>query len=595
MKHATVFSCFILGLPRPFPPHAWEPWSTQTLFHAPFCVFPSFSHATLGNHEKRQNPFSCFIVSFPKPFPPHSWEPWETPKPPSHPTLGSREAPKPLFMLHFSVSKPFPLLGTMKHATLFSCFILGLLRPFPPHAWEPWSTQTLFHASFCAFPSPSHPTLGNHEPLFDASDSSHPTLGNHEKHPPPFSCFIFSFPKPLSLFGTMRNTQIPFHASFLAFPNSSHPTLGNHEKYPPPFSCFMCMDCSWEPWETPKPLFMLHFWPFQTPPTPLFGAMKHPNPFSCFIFRVSMPFPPHSWEPWSTQPLFHASFLAFPNHSHNTLGNHEKHPPPFSCFIFNNYSWEPWETPQPLFMLHFLHSETLPTPLLGAIKHPNPFSCFILAFPSPSHPTLGNHEKHPNPLPIPLLGAVKHPNHFSCFILAFPSPSHSWEPWSTQPCFHASFLAFSDPSHPTLGNHEAPKPFFMLHFASSQALPTPLLGTVNLFLMLQTLPTPLLGTMRNTPLFMFHFQLSQTPPKSEKHPNPFSCFIFSLPKLFPPHCWESWEIPTPAFMLHFYGLFLGTVRNTQTPFHASFLAFPNPSHPTLRSHEAPKPLFMLHF
>ena len=63
-------------LAGPFPPHAWEPWSTQTLFHASFFSFPSFSHPTLGNHEKRQNPFWCFIVSFPKPFPPHSWEPW---------------------------------------------------------------------------------------------------------------------------------------------------------------------------------------------------------------------------------------------------------------------------------------------------------------------------------------------------------------------------------------------------------------------------------------------------------------------------------------------------------------------------------------
>ena len=71
---------------------------------------------------------------------------------------------------------------------------------------------------------------------------------------------------------------------------------------------------------------------------------------------------------------------------------------------------------------------------------------------APSHPTLRNHEKHPN--------------HFSCFIFSLPKPfpPHSWEPWSTQTPFHASFLAFPNLSHPTLGNHEAPKPLFMLHF-----------------------------------------------------------------------------------------------------------------------------------
>ena len=165
----------------------------------------------------------------------------------------------------------------------------------------------------------------------------------------------------------------------------------------------------------------------------------HPKPFSCFIFGL-------------------------PNHSHNTLGNHEKHPPPFSCFIFNNYSWEPWETPQPLFMLHFLHSETLPTPLLGAIKHPNPFSCFILAFPSPSHPTLGNHEAR-NPVFMlhswpsqTLPTTMKHPNPFSCFILRLPKPfpPHSWEPWTSFWCFRLF------PPH-SWEPWETPTPFFMFH------------------------------------------------------------------------------------------------------------------------------------
>ena len=471
----------------------------------------------------------------------------------------------------------------------------------------------------------------------------HPTLGNHEKHPKPFSCFIFGLP------------------------NHSHNTLGNHEKHPPPFSCFIFNNYSWEPWETPQPLLMLYSLHSETLPTPLLGAMKHPNPFSCFILGLPRPFPPHAWEPWSTQTLFHASFCTFPNPSHPTLGSHE--------------------APKSLFMLHSWPSRTLPTPRLGTMKHPNPFSCFIfclpklfpphswdartpfhvslLAFPSPSHPTLGNHEKHPNPLPIPLLGAMKHPNHFSCFILAFPSPSH-----------------------PTLGNHEARNPVFMLHSWPSQTLPTPRLGTMKhpdpFSCFILRLPKPFPPHSWEpwtsfwcfrlfpphswepwetpTPLFMFHFQLSETPltlGNHEKHPNPFSCFIFSLSKLFPPHSWESWEIPTPVFMLHFYGLLLGTVRNTQTLFmlhfwpfqtlptpllgamkhpnpfscfifsvskpfpphswepwstqplfHASFLAFPNHSHNTLGNHfepsqalptpllwamKQPTPVFMLHF
>ena len=43
MKHATPFSCFIFGLPKPFPQHSWEPF-----------------------------------LSLPKPIPPHAWEPWST-------------------------------------------------------------------------------------------------------------------------------------------------------------------------------------------------------------------------------------------------------------------------------------------------------------------------------------------------------------------------------------------------------------------------------------------------------------------------------------------------------------------------------------
>ena len=241
-----------------------------------------------------------FSVS--KPFPPHSWEPWSTQpcfhasflafSDPSHPTLGNHEAPKPFFMLHFAPSQALPTpLDSWEPWTSFWCF-----RLFPPHSWEPWETPTplfMFHFQLSETPL---------------------TLGNHEKHPNPFSCFIFSLPK----------------------------------LFPPH---------SWESWEIPTPVFMLHFyglflgtvrntqtpfmlhfWPFQTLPTPLLGAMKHPNPFSCFIFSVSKPFPPHSWEPWSTQPLFHASFLAFPNHSHNTLGNHFE-----PSQALPTHSCEPWK------------------------------------------------------------------------------------------------------------------------------------------------------------------------------------------------------------------------------------------------------------
>ena len=88
--------------------------------------------------------------------------------------------------------------------------------------------------------------------------------------------------------------------------------------------------------------------------------------------------------------------------------------------------------------------------------------------------------------------------------------------------------------------------FFMLHFLPSQAFPTPLLGTMRntqnpshaSFLAFQTIPATLLGTMRNThPRFHALF-LTIILGNHEKHPNPFSCFIFCIPKPFPPHSWE---------------------------------------------------------
>ena len=100
---------------------------------------------------------------------------------------------------------------------------------------------------------------------------------------------------PTLLLGTMRNTQPPFHASFLAFPNPSHPTLGSHEKHPNPFSCFIfSVPKPFPPTlgnhEARNPFFMRHFWPSQTIPTTLLGT----------ILNLPKPFPPHPWESWET-------------------------------------------------------------------------------------------------------------------------------------------------------------------------------------------------------------------------------------------------------------------------------------------------------
>ena len=476
----SMFSFSLFFAKRHFTRHTWQSMFSFSLF-----LQNGTSPGILDKDDKVCSLLACFFMlnflpsqAFPTPLlgtmrntrtpfdVPHSWEPWET--------------PQPLFMLHFlhSETLPTPLLGTIKHPNPFSCFIL-------------------------AFPSPSHPTLGNHEarnPVFmlhswPSQTLPTPRLGTM-KHPNPFSCFILRLPKPFPPHSWEPWTSVwcfrlfpphpLFHVSLkgvgssaaaIAFVDQRNLQQQKFPSFPPH---------SWEPWA--HHTLRNHFAPSQTLPTPLLGAMKHPNQFSCFIFGLPGPFPPHAWEPWSTQTLFHASFFAFPSFSHPTLGNHEKRQNPFSCFIvsfpkpFPPHSWEPWETPKP-----------------------------------PSHPTLGSHEA---PKPLFML-------HFS---VSKPFPPHSWEPWSTQPCFHASFLAFSDPSHPTLGNHEAPKPFFMLHFAPSQALPTPLLGTVNLCLMLQTLRTPLLGTMRNT------------------HP-PFHVSFSAFRN--PSHSWEPWETPKPLFMLHF--------------------------------------------
>ena len=243
---------------------------------------------------------------------------------PSHSTLGSHKAPKPLFMLHFSVSKPFP-----------------------PHSWEPWSTQPCFHASFLAFPDPSHPTLGNHEapkPFFMlhfAPSQALPTplLGT-------VNLFLMLQTLPTPLLGTMRNTHPLFHVSLkgvgssaaaIAFVDQRNLQQQKFPSFPPH---------SWEPWSTQIP-FHASFLAGPFPPH-AWEPWSTQTLFSCFILGLPRPFPPHAWEPWSTQTLFHASFFSFPSFSHPTLGNHEKRQNPFSCFIvsfpkpFPPHSWEPW-------------------------------------------------------------------------------------------------------------------------------------------------------------------------------------------------------------------------------------------------------------
>ena len=59
-----------------------------------------------------------------------------------------------------------------------------------------------------------------------------------------------------------------------------------------------------------------------------------------------------------------------------------------------------------------------------------------------------------------------------------------------------------------------------------------------------------------------------------------SSIYFSPTDFYPTDCLTKY-----FFMFHFYKVFLGTMRNTQTPFHASFWAFPSSSHPTLGNHE----------
>ena len=220
-----------------------------------------------------------------------------------------------------------------------------------------------------------------------------------------------------------------------------------------------------DPWPRPG---ARHFrWKLSREKVPLFWHV-HVRP-------LCEPFPPHCREPWSTQPFFMLHFWfspTIPTTLTTLSGTILSLPKPFPP-----HSREPWGTPKPLFMFQFLPSQTLPNPRLGTMKHPNPFSCFIFrTFPSPSHPILGNHEA---PKPLLMFHAprflragwerklnMKHEKGFGCFSwflrlgwegapttllgtilnLPKPFPPHACEPWSTQPPFHASFLAFPDPS-----------------------------------------------------------------------------------------------------------------------------------------------------
>ena len=201
--------------------------NTQTPFHASFWPSQTLPTPLLGTM-KHPTLFSCFIFGLPQA------------------TLGNHEAPKPLFMLHFcAFPNLFPptLVSHEAPTPPFHASFLAFPRPFPPHACEPWSTQTLFHASFWAFPSPSHPTLGNHEA-----------------------------PKPLLM----------LHASW--FPR----VLGTKMKHEKRFGCFMVPKMGWV-WGSQND-FWEPFWAFMVP-TPLLGTMKHPTPFSCFFFSLPRPFP----------------------------------------------------------------------------------------------------------------------------------------------------------------------------------------------------------------------------------------------------------------------------------------------------------------
>ena len=96
----------------------------QTSFHASFLASQTFPTPLLRVIRNTRPRFHASFFAFPNR---------------SHPTFVNHEAPKPIFMLHFEPSQtlPLPLLGTMKHATLFSCFSFGVPKPFPQHPSEP--------------------------------------------------------------------------------------------------------------------------------------------------------------------------------------------------------------------------------------------------------------------------------------------------------------------------------------------------------------------------------------------------------------------------------------------------------------------------
>ena len=126
----------------PFPPHFWEPRNTQTAFHGSFWHF--------------------LVINQPKPFPP--------------PFLGSVGSPNPssCFILSLPGYLPLATLEVPSHvlnsssqrtSTTRSCWGARCTasKPVRPHSWEPWKTQTPFHALFWPFlnhPTPFPPFLG---------------------------------------------------------------------------------------------------------------------------------------------------------------------------------------------------------------------------------------------------------------------------------------------------------------------------------------------------------------------------------------------------------------------------------------------------
>jgi hypothetical protein len=120
-KPSKPLPCFILSLPKPFPPHSWEPWNTQIPFHDLFWHFLNPSHPILWKHgQPKQEAWAAQTT------PPHA-SLWSFPNPP-HPTLenNSKQRSTQMFFLEvprffsiFPMTCPLGPLG--KRMTPMSC------------------------------------------------------------------------------------------------------------------------------------------------------------------------------------------------------------------------------------------------------------------------------------------------------------------------------------------------------------------------------------------------------------------------------------------------------------------------------------------